>query len=90
MTAEQWLRIPGSDWYEISNRARVRSVDHVVVRSNGYRYTVRGRLRRIVVDRRDGLRSVALATGRRGHYVTVYPDRLVDQLFGDTTEALAA
>jgi NUMOD4 motif len=84
---EEWLPIPRSDWYEISNRGRVRSVDHVVVRSNGFKYTVRGRLRRISVDKRDGLRSVALATGQRGRYHTIYPDRLVEQLFGERKEA---
>lgn len=79
---ERWLSIPGFDWYEISNRGNVRTVAHVVIRSNGCRYQVRGRLRRICVDKRDGLKSVKLATGRRGRYRTIYPDRLAERLFG--------
>lgn len=84
MTAdEQWLPIPDSHWYEISNRGNIRTVDHVVVRSNGYRYRVKGRPRRICVDKRDGLKSVKLATGARGRYRTVYIHRLLEQLFGE-------
>jgi len=35
MTAEHWVAIPDSRWYEISNHGNVRVVEHVVVRSNG-------------------------------------------------------
>jgi hypothetical protein len=81
---ERWLPIPDSSFYEISSRGNVRTVDHVVVRSNGYRYRVQGRMRRIAVDHRCGLRYVKLATGRRGRYRTVYIDRLVNDVFGET------
>lgn len=74
MTDERWLPIPDS-YYEISNRRRVRSVDHVVVRRNGYRCRVRGRLRRISVDRRTGLQYVTLALGRRGRTRAVFIHR---------------
>src|SRR5271169_5765829 len=86
MTAEEWLPIPDS-FYEISSRGNVRTVNHVVVRSNGARYPVRGRLRRIAVDRRCGLRYVKLATGRRGRYHTVYIHRLMADVFGETAPA---
>jgi hypothetical protein len=86
VTAEEWLPIPDS-FYEISSRGNVRTVNHVVVRSNGYRYRVQGRLRRITVDRRDGRRYVKLATGRRGQYRTLYIHRLMEDVFGETTPA---
>jgi hypothetical protein len=60
-----------------------------VVRSNGSRYRVQSRLRRVSIDRRDGLRSVKLATGRAGRYRTIYPARLVAELFGDNQAAAA-
>jgi hypothetical protein len=85
VTAEEWLPIPDS-FYEISNRRRVRSVDHVVVRRNGYRCCVRGRLRRISVDRRSGLQYVTLALGRRGRCRTAYIHRLMEEVFGDGSE----
>jgi len=83
MTAEHWVAIPDSRWYEISNHGNVRVVEHVVVRSNGFKYTVAARTRRIGVDRRNGLRHVALGTGRRGRYRTVYIHRLMAEVFGD-------
>ena len=84
MTAnEQWLPIPDHAGYELSSHGNVRTVDHVVVRSNGTPYNVATRTRRISVDRRCGLRYVALATGRRGRYRTVYIHRLMAEVFGD-------
>jgi hypothetical protein len=83
VTAEEWRAIPGFQGrYEVSSHGRVRSIDRIVVRSNGYHYTVRGRLRRICVDKRDGLQSVALATGQRGRYHTVYVHRILAEVFG--------
>jgi hypothetical protein len=45
-TAETWLPIPGHPGYEVSDHGRVRSVYHVVMRSNGAPQTVRGRVLR--------------------------------------------
>jgi NUMOD4 motif len=83
MTAERWRPIPGSGWYEISSHGNVRTVDHITVRRDGSKYPVRGRLRRVCVDKRDGLKSVKLATGTRGRYRTVYIHRLMAELFGE-------
>jgi hypothetical protein len=87
MTAERWRPIPDSSFYEISSCGNVRTLNHVVVRSNGYCYRVQGRLRRIAIDRRCGLRYVKLATGRRGCYRTVYVHRLMADVFGETAPA---
>lgn len=87
MTAERWLPIPAHEGYEISDHGNVRTVNHLVVRSNGIRYTVAERIRRIGVDHRCGLRYVKLATGRRGRYDTVYIHRLMADVFGETAPA---
>jgi hypothetical protein len=79
---EIWRPIPDSEGYEISNRGNVRTVNHLVVRSNGIKYTVAARTRRISVDRRCGLRYVKLATGRRGRYHAVYIRQLLADVFG--------
>lgn len=83
MTGERWLPIPDHAGYEISDHGNVRTVNHLVVRSNGLKYTVAARNRRIGVDHRCGLRYVKLATGRRGRYHTVYLHRLMAEVFGD-------
>jgi hypothetical protein len=87
MTEERWRPIPDSDGYEISDRGNVRTVNHLVVRSNGLKYTVAARNRRIGVDRRCGLRYVKLATGQRGRYRTIYIHRLMADVFGEATPA---
>ncbi|MFZ0718125.1 NUMOD4 domain-containing protein [Mycobacterium sp.] len=79
MTDEEWREIPGFEgWYEVSSCGRVRSVKRIVVRSNGRRYTVKERIRRISIDKRNGFRYVTLATGKRGRYHTAYLHLLVD------------
>lgn len=83
MTAEHWLPIPGSDWYEISDRGNVRSVFHVVIRRNGSPYRVRPRVLKPMLHRHTGLIYVTLAVGRRGCKRTVYMHHLVAELFGN-------
>lgn len=43
---ERWLPVAGSDFYEVSDLGRVRSVDRVVVDRNGVRYSRSGRVLR--------------------------------------------
>ncbi|MEZ0363383.1 NUMOD4 domain-containing protein [Mycobacterium sp. pUA109] len=82
---ERWLPVPGFvGRYEVSDQGRVRTVAHTVRCRDGRPYPVQSRLRRIVIDPRDGRRYVALATGRRGRYRTVFVHRLLDEVFGDT------
>jgi hypothetical protein len=82
MTAEIWLVTGFESHYQVSNHGRVRSLERTIIRANGIKYTVAARVRRIGVDRRCGLRYVALATGRRGRYRTVYIRRLMADVFG--------
>src|SRR5271163_2208463 len=85
---EEWRPIPGFEGrYEVSSYGRVRSVKRIVVRSNGMRYTVKDRIRRICVDKRNGSRYIKLATGVRGRYHTVYMNRLMADVFGTKTPA---
>jgi hypothetical protein len=53
----------------------VRSLERVVIRSNGAPYTVRERLLKPMLHRQSGLWTVRLATGRRGRYYTLYEAR---------------
>jgi NUMOD4 motif len=87
MDMERWHPIPGHEGYEISDHGNVRGLDRTIVRANGVRYSAKARIRRISVDRRNGLRYVKLATGKRGRYHTVYIRRLVADVFGETTPA---
>jgi hypothetical protein len=80
---EIWRAVPGCPWHEISDRARIRTIPHIVMRSNNSPYTVKERLLRISIDRRNGARFIVLATGIRGRYRTIYPRRLAAELFGD-------
>jgi hypothetical protein len=86
---EKWLPIPGTDWYQISNHRRVRTLEHEVIKSDGHAHWVRARIRRICVTA-NGQRHVLCATGRRRHYRFVDVDKLHAELFGDDQEAVAA
>jgi hypothetical protein len=80
---EQWLPVPNSPGYEVSSAGNVRSLDRIVIKSNGVYHTVAPRTLRIGVEPRSGLRCVKLCTGRAGRYRTVYIHRLVGELFGE-------
>lgn len=87
---ERWLPIPASPGYEVSSTGRVRSLDRILTRSNGWPYHVQPRLMRVSVHHITGLRQLRLATGVRGKHRTVYPDALVRELFGDIETQAAA
>lgn len=53
-TEERWLPVVGYEGiYEVSSHGRVRSLDRVVLRSNGVPQKIRGRMRRLTVGARD-------------------------------------
>jgi NUMOD4 motif len=83
---EHWRPVPGWEgWYEVSDRGRVRSVDRLVVRTDGRRCEALGQNLRLQLDR-GWLKSVILQRpGERRH---CYVHRLQAQAFGD--EAAAA
>jgi hypothetical protein len=86
--AEHWHPVPGFEGlYEIAPDGRVRSLDRVIVRSNGIPYTAKGQLMRPKRHHPCGLLSVSLS--RAGKHRTCYVHRLVEAAFGDT-EARAA
>lgn len=63
--AEEWRAIPGYEGiYEVSDYGRVRSLDRIVLRSNGHCRLQRGRLLRLMDDGR-GYRAVTLSRGGR-------------------------
>jgi hypothetical protein len=85
---ERWLPVL-PDWvgfYEVSDRGRVRSVDRIVMRSDGRKVPTSGQILRQYQDHL-GLRSVVLR--RPGHCQHVYVHRLVRDLFGDESQKAA-
>jgi NUMOD4 motif/HNH endonuclease len=65
-TAERWRPIPGQPGYEVSDHGRVRSLDRVVLRSDGQQRRYKGKPRRpaargkghLWIEFREGARSV--------------------------------
>jgi hypothetical protein len=81
MTDEQWRDIPQYEgFYEVSDHHRVRSVDRVIYRSNGMRYTAKGRVLRPALHGR-WVRCVTLA--RAGHTENRCVHLMVRDVFGD-------
>jgi hypothetical protein len=81
---EHWAPIPGwHGFYEVSNRGRVRSVDRVVIRTDGRRVQFCGQLLRQQPDR-GGPSVVLQRPGERRHYCV---HRLRQAAFADQAAA---
>jgi hypothetical protein len=81
--AEHWRPVPSTPGYEIDRHRQVRSVERVIIRSNGSPYRVRERLLRPMLHRQSGLWYVKLTVGVRGRCQTLYlSDRLIEHVFG--------
>lgn len=73
---ETWKDIRGLEGqYAVSDQGRVKSLSRVIVKSNGRRMTIKGRILKQIVIKLD-YRAVALPGGRRG-----YVHRLVCEAF---------
>ena len=82
MTPEEWKPVVGWEGlYEVSSHGRVRSLDRVVVRSNGHPQTVKGCLLG-QSERRSGHKSLHLSRGGKARGYLVH--RLVAEAFSGT------
>ena len=50
MANEEWRTIKGFEKYEVSNYGRVRSKDRVVIRNDGHKLTLKGKLLKPITD----------------------------------------
>jgi hypothetical protein len=79
--AEQWRPVPEpefSDYYEVSNHYQVRTIEQLIMRSNGYPQTIRARIRRLR-DRRGGQSVTLVHDGQRRSF---FVHKLVEAAFG--------
>lgn len=68
MTKIVWKPIPNWDgYYEISNYGEVRTIPHVIMRSNGVRQTIQGRKLKPSKDHRGYLQVHLYRNGNRTH-----------------------
>jgi hypothetical protein len=85
MTGEQWRDVAGwSGFYQVSSHYRVRSVDRVIIRSDGRKLPAAGKILRQQLDNRC-LHSVILQ--RPGQRLHRYVHLLVRDAFGDKVRA---
>ena len=87
-SVERWEKTIWSEWYEVSDHGSVRTVSHVVIRSNGRRLTVRGKMLNPYDSGSGPMVCIASPNGdRREHYVR----RLVLEAFvGPAPEGMEA
>jgi hypothetical protein len=78
---QRWLPIPGHEGYE-TNGVDFRGVDRVIIRSDGMRYTVKGRKLKISAHRPSGFPVVKLSNGRAGGGQWRYVHLLLAATFG--------
>lgn len=71
-TVERWVPVVGFEQlYEVSNHGRVRTVEHVVLRSNGVPQTIKARMK-TATTRRDRRRMVTLSSNRKSRVYLVH------------------
>ena len=74
---ELWTPIKGYENYEVSSLGRVRSLDRAIMRSNGRKFTIRGRIRQPLLV--SGYPTVSLSA--EGLVRTFYIHHLVAEAF---------
>lgn len=61
---ERWREIPGYEgYYEVSDRGRVRSLARVVIRSDGQRQRVPGKIKKLTLDPAGYFRTMLIVRG---------------------------
>jgi hypothetical protein len=93
MTAERWRAIPGHVGYETNGvaiddlKAEFRGIDRIITKSDGVRYTVKGKKLKISAHRPSGKPVVKLSTGRAGKGRWCFVHLLLAATFGEAAPA---
>jgi hypothetical protein len=83
---EQWRPIAGYEgFYEVSDRGRVRSLDRVIIRSDGRPYRAKGRILR--PQRHPPSWVVTVTLARRGEREQRCVHKLAQEAFGEKEKA---
>jgi hypothetical protein len=85
MTDEQWHPIPEHAGYQ-TNGVDFRGIDRVITKSDGVRYTVKGRKLKIGKHYPSGLPVVKLSNGRAGGGRWCYVHLLLAATFGEQSD----